>query len=163
MANPDLSRGELDLLRQAIALGRQGMEAGSGGPFGAVIASTQGIEAVGFNRVLQDLDPTAHAEIVAIRVACAARGGPWLTGATLYASCEPCPMCLAAIYWARIDRVVYAAGREDAAAIGFDDATFYEDLENPSARRRHFLRQSLREEARAMMEAWKARGPEAAY
>ena len=127
------------------------------------VQAVDGIEGEGFNRVLEDSDPTAHAEIVAIRAACARRGSPWLTGATLYASCEPCPMCLAAVYWARIERVVYAAERDDAAAIGFDDAAFYEELERPSGQRQLSTRQSLREEARSMMQGWKSRDSKTAY
>lgn len=97
-----------------------------GGPFGAVIVADGRQVAAGQNRVTRDNDPTAHAEIVAIRAACAARGDFSLAGATLYTSCEPCPMCLASALWARVDRVVHAADRHDAARGGFDDLEFYE-------------------------------------
>jgi len=97
-----------------------------GGPFGAVIVADGRQLAIGQNRVTRDNDPTAHAEVVAIRRACARRGNFSLAGATLYTSCEPCPLCLAAALWARIDRVVYAADRHDASRGGFDDRAFYE-------------------------------------
>lgn len=100
--------------------------ADAGGPFGAVIVADGALVASGVNRVTADLDPTAHAEVVAIRAACRAESDFWLAGATLYASCEPCPLCLAASLWARIDRIVYAADRHDAAAAGFDDLRFHE-------------------------------------
>jgi guanine deaminase len=97
-----------------------------GGPFGAVLVEDGRPLATGQNRVTRDNDPTAHAEVLAIRRACAARGGFALPDATLYASCEPCPLCLSAALWARVERVVYAADRDDAARGGFDDRTFYE-------------------------------------
>jgi guanine deaminase len=97
-----------------------------GGPFGAVIVSDGALMSTGQNRVTRDNDPTAHAEVVAIRAACAARRDFSLAGATLYASCEPCPLCVSAALWARLDRVVYAADRHDAARDGFDDREFYE-------------------------------------
>ncbi len=97
-----------------------------GGPFGAVVVVDGALVGTGQNRVTRDNDPTAHAEVVAIRAACAARRDFSLAGATLYASCEPCPLCVSAALWARVDRVVYAADRHDAARGGFDDAEFYE-------------------------------------
>lgn len=97
----------------------------AGGPFGAIVVSADGRVFEGVNRVTADLDPSAHAEVTAIRRACQGLGSFDLTGATLYSSCEPCPMCLGAALWARVDRVYYAADREDAAAAGFDDAVFY--------------------------------------
>ncbi|GHD12392.1 nucleoside deaminase [Zhihengliuella salsuginis] len=102
-----------------------------GGPFGAVVVTADGRVFEGVNRVTATNDPTAHAEITAIRAACAARETFHLTGATLYTSCEPCPMCLGAALWARVDQVFYAADRHDAASVGFDDAAFYEYFENP--------------------------------
>lgn len=102
-----------------------------GGPFGAVIVRDGAELATGQNRVTRDLDPTAHAEVVAIRAACAGVGDFSLAGATLYTSCEPCPLCLSAALWARLDRVVYAADRDDAARGGFDDREFYELFERP--------------------------------
>jgi guanine deaminase len=102
----------------------------SGGPFGAVVVAADGRTFDGVNRVTADNDPTAHAEVTAIRTACRELGTFDLSGATLYTSCEPCPMCLASALWARIQRVVYAADRHDAASVGFDDAVFYEYFEN---------------------------------
>lgn len=102
-----------------------------GGPFGAVIVRDGVLLATGQNRVTRDLDPTAHAEVVAIRAACRQVGDFSLAGCTLYTSCEPCPLCLSSALWARLDRVVYAADREDAARGGFDDRAFYELFERP--------------------------------
>ncbi len=102
----------------------------SGGPFGAMIVTADGQAFDGVNRVTADNDPTAHAEVTAIRTACRELGTFDLSGATLYTSCEPCPMCLASALWARVSRVVYAADRHDAASVGFDDAVFYEYFEN---------------------------------
>ncbi|MFC4785981.1 nucleoside deaminase [Nocardioides sp. MAHUQ-72] len=102
--------------------------ADGGGPFGAVVVRDDRLVAEGANRVTADLDPTAHAEVMAIRAACRAEGDFSLAGTTLFASCEPCPLCLAASLWARVDRVVYAADRHDAAAAGFDDARFHAAL-----------------------------------
>ncbi len=105
--------------------------ADGGGPFGAVIVREGTLLASGQNRVTRDLDPTAHAEVVAIRAACRQVGDFSLAGCTLYTSCEPCPLCLSSALWARLDRVVYAADREDAARGGFDDRAFYELFERP--------------------------------
>jgi guanine deaminase len=115
-------------LDQAIALATRNVAAG-GGPFGAVLVAPDGQVFEGVNRVTLDNDPTAHAEVVAIRAACSALKTFDLTGATLYSSCEPCPLCLSAALWARIDRVQFAADRKDAAAAGFDDAAFYQVFE----------------------------------
>ena len=113
-------------LARAVDLAAANVVAG-GGPFGALVVSASGVVvAEGANRVTRDLDPTAHAEVVAIRAACRALGSFSLGGTTLYSSCEPCPLCLAAALWSRVDRVVYAANRDDAADGGFDDREFYE-------------------------------------
>jgi len=125
---------ETALLERAIALGVANVARG-GGPFGAVVAAGERVVAEGANRVTATCDPTAHAEIVAIRAAGNALSRFSLEGFTLYASCEPCPMCLAACYWARLDRVVFAADRFDAQAAGFDDAHLYEELTRPLAER----------------------------
>ncbi len=130
--NPD----EIFLAR-AIELARTGSEQGDGGPFGAVIVRGGKILAEGWNRVVASADPTAHAEIGAIRTACHALGTFHLSGCTLYASSEPCPMCLAAAYWARIDRIVFANSRAEAAAIGFCDDELYSELA------RHFSARSI--------------------
>lgn len=102
----------------------------SGGPFGAMVVTADGQAFEGVNRVTADNDPTAHAEVTAIRSACRKLGTFDLSGAVLYTSCEPCPMCLASALWARVERVVFAADRHDAASVGFDDAVFYEYFEN---------------------------------
>ncbi|MFO7543954.1 MAG: nucleoside deaminase [Trueperaceae bacterium] len=112
-------------LTQAIELAARNVAAG-GGPFGAIVVTPDGRMFEGVNRVTTDNDPTAHAEVTAIRAACRALGTFDLTGCVLYASCEPCPMCLASALWARVDRVFFAADRHDAARAGFDDAHFYD-------------------------------------
>lgn len=118
------------MLQTAIELATANVRNG-GGPFGAVIVLPDGKVYEGVNRVTANNDPTAHAEVTAIRNACSGEGTFDLKGATLYSSCEPCPMCLGASLWARIDRIVYSADRYDAADAGFDDAAFYEMLKNP--------------------------------
>jgi guanine deaminase len=120
-----------DLMRRAIALSAEKMRAGFGGPFGALIARDGTVVAEGFNQVTSNQDPTAHAEVVAIREACRKLGSFSLQGCEMYTSCEPCPMCLGAIYWARLERVYYANTRTDAAAIGFDDDHIYRELDKP--------------------------------
>ena len=153
--NPELSP-EINhsFLREAIALARAGAAAGTGGPFGALIVFDGRIVGRGQNRVTSTNDPTAHAEVVAIREACASLGRFHLTGATLYTSCEPCPMCLAAAYWAHVARIVYACTRDDAAAIGFDDAFLYRELTAPSAARRIPQVPLLREEGVTVFRDW---------
>lgn len=143
-------------LRRAIELAVENVRQGRGGPFGAVIARGGHIIAEGANQVTSALDPTAHAEIVAIRGACAALRRFHLNGCEIYASCEPCPMCLGAIYWARLDRIWYAATRADAAAAGFQDEQLYNELVLPPPRRSIPAAQLLRDEALAVFEAWKA-------
>lgn len=120
---------------EAIRLARNGLRRGAGGPFGAVVVRNGVIIGRGWNRVVQTHDPTAHAEVVAIRRACASFGHFHLQGCELYTSCEPCPMCLAAIYWARLDRVWYANTRRDAATIGFADADIYAEFAKPKQQR----------------------------
>ena len=122
-------------LDRAVALSAERMRAGRGGPFGAVIVRAGVVIAEGWNEVTTANDPTAHAEVVAIRRACEAAGSFSLKGATIYSSCEPCPMCLASIYWARLDRLVFANSRQQAAAIGFDDAAIYDEVAKPIAER----------------------------
>ena len=132
------------------------MREGLGGPFGAVVARDGEIVAEGSNRVLSATDPTAHAEIVAIREAARAQGDFDLSGCTLYASCEPCPMCLGAILWARIDRVVYANTRSDAAEIGFDDEVFYREMAAPRERRSLRCDHLPSAEAREVFAEWES-------
>jgi len=120
-----------EFMRHAVRLSAEQMRAGAGGPFGAVIVRNGEVIAEGWNRVTSENDPTAHAEVTAIREACRRLGTFSLKGCDIYTSCEPCPMCLAAIYWARLDRVFFANTREDAAAIGFDDALIYGEVSKP--------------------------------
>jgi len=141
-------------MRRAIALSREMMEKGTGGPFGAVIVKDGRIIAEGFNQVTSSNDPTAHAEIVAIRAACASLGTFALRGSEIYTSCEPCPMCLAAIYWARIERIFYGNDRCDAARIGFDDEFLYREVALPPEARSLDMRQLLSAEARETFDAW---------
>lgn len=156
---------EVDLhhLRRAIALSRDKMLAGAGGPFGAVVARGDEVLAEGWNQVTTHCDPTAHAEIVALRGAAARLQQFSLAGCVLYTSCEPCPMCLAAAYWARIDRIVFAATRADAAAGGFDDAFLYEELARPLAQRRLPMGQALHDEAAAVFADWLAKPDRVPY
>lgn len=122
-------------LRRALELAKEGTQVQAGGPFGCVIVYNDQIIGEGHNEVLGSHDPTAHAEVVAIRRACAHLHDFQLTGCTVYATCEPCPMCLGALYWARPARIVYACTREEAAAIGFDDALIYREIEFDPAHR----------------------------
>lgn len=141
-------------LREAIRLSVEKSQAGEGGPFGAVIVQNGQIVGRGWNRVTSTNDPTAHAEIVAIRDACSRLGTFSLAGCEIYTSCEPCPMCFAAIYWARLQRIYYAATSEDATAAGFDDAPFYRQLTLPPGERSIEMVQDLREEACEAFRAW---------
>jgi guanine deaminase len=141
-------------MQRAVALSRRGMDEGRGGPFGAVVVSQGRIVGEGENRVTSTNDPTAHAEMVAIRAACAALARFDLSGCDIYTSCEPCPMCLSAIYWARLDHVYYANGRADAARIGFDDALIYEEVAKPLASRRVPMVRLVVKEAKEVFDAW---------
>jgi guanine deaminase len=143
-----------DFMRRAIALAIDNVRSG-GGPFGAVVVKDGRIVAEGANRVTLDNDPTAHAEVVAIRAACQTLGTFQLDGCDLYTSCEPCPMCLGAIYWARPERIFYGGSAADAAAAGFDDASIYDELKRASDARRIPMAQLLREEALTTFAAWK--------
>ncbi|MCB0637970.1 MAG: nucleoside deaminase [Lewinella sp.] len=144
-----------EFLAQAIEMAREGMRDNTGGPFGAVIVKDGRIIGRGANRVTSSNDPTAHAEIVAIRQACEYLGDFQLSGCTLYTSCEPCPMCLGAIFWARPDRFVFAANRQDAAEGGFDDDFIYHEIDLPPHERRIPGSQLLREEGRQLFEEWR--------
>jgi len=150
-------------LARAVALSRERMEAGLGGPFGAVIVRDGRVLAEGWNEVTSANDPTAHAEVTAIRRACAAVGDFSLAGATLYTSCEPCPMCLASAYWARISRIVYANTRDEAAAIGFDDAFIYDEIPKAPSDRALSMVHAPREDAAAAFAAWMAKADRIAY
>ncbi|HEY0339943.1 MAG TPA: nucleoside deaminase [Steroidobacteraceae bacterium] len=146
--------GPGDFMREAIRLSREGMQGSHGGPFGCVIVKDGAIIARGNNRVTSTCDPTAHGEVVAIREACAALQTFDLTGCTLYTSCEPCPMCLAAIYWARIDLIYYANTREDAANIGFDDDFIYREVAQAIEHRSKTMKPLLRDEALTVFQEW---------
>jgi guanine deaminase len=150
-------------LRRAVALSKERMEANLGGPFGAVIVKDGKIIAEGWNEVTSALDPTAHAEVTAIRRACQAVGNFSLEGATLYSSCEPCPMCLAATYWARIGRLVYANTRDEAASIGFDDAFLYDEMPKDPLKRALPTEQVSLDEAREVFELWRNKTDKIAY
>ncbi|HID24345.1 MAG TPA: nucleoside deaminase [Planctomycetaceae bacterium] len=143
-----------DFLRGAIRLSIEKMQAGEGGPFGALVVHDGQVVGRGWNRVTRANDPTAHAEIEAIRDACRTLRTFRLTGCRLYSSCEPCPMCLAAIYWARIDCLWYAANRDDAARAGFDDAWIAEQISRPLHHQSLRIHQTLRDEAVPAFEAW---------
>jgi guanine deaminase len=130
-----MTTSEQKFLERAIELSRQGMQSGKGGPFGCVIVKEGKIIGEGYNQVTTTNDPTAHAEVVAIRNACKTLQTFQLTGCDIYASCEPCPMCLGAIYWARPERVIYANTKRDAAVINFDDQFIYDEIERPDEER----------------------------
>jgi guanine deaminase len=150
-------------LARAVALSRERMEADCGGPFGALIVRDAAVLAEGWNEVTSTNDPTAHAEVTAIRRACAATGSFSLEGATLYTSCEPCPMCLASAYWARIGRIVYANTRDEAAAIGFDDAFIYDEMPKAPGERSIAMEHRPQEAARAAFAAWAAKPDKVRY
>jgi guanine deaminase len=152
-----------EFMRRAIALALENVHSGAGGPFAALIARDARIIAEGTNRVTATQDPTAHAEIVAIRRACLALDNFQLTGCDLYTTCEPCPMCLGAIYWARPARVFYAGTAADAAAAGFDDAFIYDELSRAANARRIPMTQMLRDESLAVFAAWRAQENKARY
>ena len=143
-----------EFLRRAIALDTQNVVTGAGGPFAAVIAREGRIVGEGVNSVTAANDPTAHGEINAIRAAAKALGTFTLAGCQLYTSCEPCPMCLVAAYWARIDAIYYGASAADAARAGFDDAFLYEELRKVKAERKLSSIQLLGDEAWACLAAW---------
>lgn len=150
-------------MRRAIALSLEKMQAGSGGPFGAVIARDGEIIAEGWNQVTSTADPTAHAEVVAIRRACQALGRFDLGDCEIYTSCEPCPMCLGAIYWARLRRIWFGNGRADAAAIGFDDDFLYREIPLPIGERSVPTERLLDTEAREAFEAWRRKPDKVPY
>lgn len=141
-------------MARAIDLAVQNVTSGSGGPFGAVVVKDGRIVAEGANEVTAGNDPTAHAEIVAIRGACRSLNAFRLTGCDVYTTCEPCPMCLGALYWSRVDRVFFAGRREDAAAAGFDDALIYQELKKPLEERKLQMIPLGRPEALAVFKAW---------
>ena len=149
-------------MRKAIALAVENVKNG-GGPFGAVIVRDDEIVATGVNRVTANNDPTAHAEVSAIRAACSKLGTFNLSGCVIYTSCEPCPMCLGAIYWAHIDKIYYGANKDDAAAANFDDSFIYKELAVPKSKRSVAIEELLPEEAQAAFDAWRANNSRVEY
>lgn len=148
---------------QAIDLAKKGMLAGNGGPFGCLIVKDGKIVGQGSNMVLKTKDPTAHAEVVAIRDACKNLDNFQLDGCEVYTSCEPCPMCLGAIFWARPARVFYACTKNDAAKAGFDDDFIYQEIEVKPADRKIPMNSLLREESLKAFELWKEKGDKTLY
>jgi len=150
-------------MRHAIRLSLEHMEAGDGGPFGCVVVKDGRVVGEGWNRVTSTNDPTAHAEVTAIRAACQTLQTFSLAGCELYSSCEPCPMCLGAIYWSRVDRVYYGNTKADAAAVGFDDVFIYGELEKALSARTLPFHSLLRAEALGAFRAWDAKADKVAY
>ena len=151
------------LMREAIAISIKKMRAGCGGPFGAVVVRKGKIVGRGWNQVTSQNDPTAHAEVSAIRDACKRLKTFQLDDCELYTSCEPCPMCLAAIYWARFKKVYYANTRQDAARIEFDDALIYHEVSLPIKKRQIPMKQLLRGEAQVAFMEWKKKSDKIRY
>jgi tRNA(Arg) A34 adenosine deaminase TadA len=159
----DLRKPNPEFLRRAIELATQNVVSGAGGPFGALIVRDGQIVGEGVNTVTATLDPTAHGEVNAIRAASRALGTFTLAGCELYTSCEPCPMCLAAAYWARVDAIYYGASAADAAKVGFDDAFLYEELRKDNAERKLPAVQLLGDEAWSSFAAWLASASKIEY
>jgi guanine deaminase len=150
-------------MARAIQLSIENVLSGRGGPFGAVVVKDGKIVAEGTNQVTSRNDPTAHAEVLAIRDACKKLGVFDLEGCEIYTSCEPCPMCLGAIYWARLSRVYFANSDTDASKIGFDDSLIYLELAQPHSQRKIPMIQMMREEALAAFRAWESKPNKIAY
>lgn len=149
-----ITEQDKQFIKRAIELSEKGMDSNAGGPFGAIVVKDGEIIAEGFNKVTSNNDPTAHAEVIAIRRACEKLGTFQLDGCVIYTSCEPCPMCLGAMYWARPKAVYYACTKEDAAKIGFDDQFIYEELDkNMDDRDIKFINLD-REEGQRVFKKW---------
>ena len=157
------STRESRYMLEAVRTGLEGMRSGKGGPFGCVIVKGDTIIGWGCNSVLATNDPTAHAEVVAIRQACSTLNSFQLDGCEVYTTCEPCPMCMGAIYWARPAKVFYVNARNDAAGIGFDDSFIYEQLALPADQRKIPMQKISLEEARQMFEEWRVIGNKILY
>ena len=155
MDNPFMAR--------AIQLSIENVHSGRGGPFGAVIVKDGAVIAEGANQVTSTKDPTAHAEILAIRAACAKLGVFELPGCEIYTSCEPCPMCLGAIYWSRLSRIYFATVAADASRIGFDDSLIYREIAQPLTHRTIPMVQMMREESLAAFRAWEEKPNKIVY
>lgn len=150
-------------MRRAIELSSENMKDGKGGPFGAVVVKNGVIVGEGWNKVTSSNDPTAHAEVEAIRNACQKLGTFSLDGCDIYTSCEPCPMCLSAIYWARLNAIYYANTRADAADIKFDDAHIYQEVAKPLNERQIKSEQLLHKEALKVFQAWESKSDKVRY
>ncbi len=150
-------------MARAIQLAVENVRSASGGPFGAVIVRDGGIVAEGANQVTSSNDPTAHAEVLAIRAACAKLKAFELHDCDIYTSCEPCPMCLGAIYWARLSRIYFASAAVDASKAGFDDSLIYREIAQPHAQRAIPMIQLMREESLAAFRAWEEKPNKIAY
>jgi guanine deaminase len=161
-AKPDDKRHE-EFMARAIALSLENVLSGRGGPFGAVVVKDGKIIAEGVNRVTADNDPTAHAEVTAIREACRTLGAFELTGCDIYTSCEPCPMCLGAIYWARPASLYYGNSAADAARVGFDDSFIYAEIARPFASRKIPTVRMMPEKAMEAFQAWDAKRDKVSY
>jgi len=150
-------------MQKAIRISQQMMRAGKGGPFGTVVVQNGKVVATGHNQVTSTNDPTAHAEMVAIRAACKKLKTFQLDDCELYTSCEPCPMCLSAIYWARLKKVYYANTRQDASAIGFDDDFIYREIPLALNKRKLPMKQLMRKEAHIAFDEWKNNADKIVY
>ncbi|MEM6343277.1 MAG: nucleoside deaminase [Bacteroidota bacterium] len=149
-----MDQKQVNFMREAIRLACENVRSGLGGPFAALVVKDGKIIATGVNRVTRDLDPTAHAEVNAIRNACKVLGSFQLEGCEIYTTCEPCPMCLGAIYWARPQKVYYANTQTDAAGIGFDDSFIYKEIEIEARNRAIPMEPLLREEGLEIFKLW---------
>ncbi|MEP0714331.1 MAG: nucleoside deaminase [Algoriphagus sp.] len=158
-----MTEKQKQFMQQAIDLAQSGMESGNGGPFGCVIVKDDQVIGSGSNMVSTTMDPTAHAEVVAIRDACKNLNHFQLEGCEVYTSCEPCPMCLGAIFWARPSRVYYACTHEDATAAGFDDSFIYREIQVAPQDRQIPMEGMMREESQKVFELWKTKGDKTLY
>jgi guanine deaminase len=150
-------------MARAIEMAIENALSAKGGPFAALVVKGDAVIASGVNQVTTTNDPTAHAEIVAIRAACQVLGGFQLPGCDIYSSCEPCPMCLGALYWARPARIFFAGTRADAAEAGFDDSLIYDELQAPVSERRIPMIPFMRDEAQRAFDVWKSKSDKVAY
>lgn len=158
-----MNNREKEFMEMAINLSRKGMQAGKGGPFGAIVVKDNEVIGKGCNSVLTDNDPTAHAEMVAIRDACKKLDSFQLVGCEIFTSCEPCPMCLGAIYWARPDKVYFANTRADAEQAGFDDSFIYKEIASPPPDRKIPMIPLTDTDALAVFKEWKEKENKTAY
>jgi guanine deaminase len=158
-----MAESERKFMRAALQLAEKGMKMNAGGPFGAVVVKDNEIIGEGFNRVTSENDPTAHAEIIAIREACKKLGTFQLGDCEIYTSCEPCPMCLGAIYWTRPKKVFFACTREDAALANFDDQFIYDELKVDISERKVDFENIIRDEGLYLFSQWKAKNDKMEY